>query len=59
MINAKEVENENPICPYCLAELKTINFKKIESTFGKRYIYFCPTCKKSLGVTQRKGFWMG
>jgi len=31
----------------------------LSSQFGKRYIYFCPTCSKVLGVSHRKGFWMG
>ena len=26
---------------------------------GKRYVYFCPNCKSVLGVSHRKGFWMG
>ena len=59
MIRSTEVETENPICPHCEKEITSILYKKIESTFGKRYIYFCKQCKKSLGVTQRKGFWMG
>jgi len=29
-----------------------------ESTLGVRYIYFCTECRKVLGVSQRKGFWM-
>ena len=31
----------------------------LNSLFGKRYIYFCPECRKVLGVSHRKGFWMG
>jgi hypothetical protein len=27
--------------------------------FGKRYIYSCPSCNNVLGVSHRKGFWMG
>ena len=52
MIKAKEVENEILLCLFA-------NYKKMESTFGKRYAYFCQHCKKVLGVTHRKGFWMG
>jgi hypothetical protein len=26
---------------------------------GRRYLYFCPHCRKVLGVSHRKGFWMG
>jgi len=48
-----------PICPHCSEELHTVWFRKVESPFGNRYIYFCPACKKVLGVSHRKGFWMG
>jgi len=33
--------------------------RELESMLGKRYIYFCPNCRKVLGVSHRKGFWMG
>jgi uncharacterized protein with PIN domain len=59
MIRATEVENENPICPNCEKEVTSLLYKKIESTLGKRYAYFCEHCKKVLGITHRKGFWMG
>ncbi len=59
MIRAEEVESQNPICPHCEQELNKVLLKRIESTFGKRYMYFCSHCKKTLGVTHRKGFWMG
>jgi hypothetical protein len=26
---------------------------------GKRFVYFCGTCRKVLGISHRKGFWMG
>ena len=27
--------------------------------FGRRYCYSCTECKKILGISHRKGFWMG
>ena len=48
-----------PLCPHCEKELKQLNAAKLESTFGVRYVYSCPECRKALGVSQRKGFWMG
>ena len=59
MIQIVETENENPICPHCNNELKSIFAKRVESTLGVRFIYFCHFCKMVLGVSHRKGFWMG
>lgn len=52
-------EDVYPICPHCDKELVKIWSRELEVTFGKRHIYFCPHCKKVLGVSHRKGFWMG
>jgi len=59
MLKTVEKNDINPVCPHCEQELNTIYSQQMESTFGKRYIYFCPECKKVLGVSHRKGFWMG
>jgi hypothetical protein len=48
-----------PICPHCDRELDRIWTRPLSSTLGKRYVYFCPSCSKVLGVSHRKGFWMG
>jgi len=48
-----------PICPYCEAELRTISYNELRAFLGRRYIYFCPYCRKVLGLSHRKGFWMG
>ena len=48
-----------PICPHCQANLDALWFRELRGIFGKRYIYFCPHCRKVLGVSHRKGFWMG
>ena len=59
MITLQERNDINPICPHCSNPITTLSFKTIQGMFGKRYIYFCSACKKTLGVSHRKGFWMG
>ena len=59
MIECEEKNEETPICPHCEAPLGKIFFRRLTSLFGKRYVYFCSHCKKVLGVSHRKGFWMG
>lgn len=59
MIRLEEKKDVCPVCPHCAVELKTLWCREVESVFGKRYVYFCPECRKVLGVSHRKGFWMG
>jgi predicted RNA-binding Zn-ribbon protein involved in translation (DUF1610 family) len=59
MLPVEEKTDVYPICPHCGKELMRIWCRPLESFFGKRYIYFCPECRKVLGVSHRKGFWMG
>ncbi|MCF7669047.1 MAG: hypothetical protein K9N48_04640 [Verrucomicrobia bacterium] len=59
MIECIEKENETPVCPHCNAVLNEVWFRAMKGFLGRRYLYFCPQCKKVLGVTHRKGFWMG
>jgi len=59
MLPVEEKNDLNPVCPHCAKELKKIWCRELESFLGKRYIYFCPECRKVLGVSHRKGFWMG
>ncbi|MBD3265926.1 hypothetical protein GF373_04595 [bacterium] len=59
MIQLEEQNAVYPICPHCNAEIRRISMQQIDSFMGKRYVYFCPECRKVLGVTHRKGFWMG
>jgi uncharacterized protein with PIN domain len=49
----------NPICPHCEQELRSMSFRELRTTLGRRYVYFCSACRKVLGVSHRKGFWMG
>ena len=52
-------ESVNPLCPHCQQALNVMWFKELAGALGKRYVYFCPFCQKVLGVSHRKGFWMG
>lgn len=52
-------EDVSPVCPHCQAVLQSIWYRKLHGTLGRRYVYFCPHCRKVLGVSHRKGFWMG
>ena len=52
---SKAEAHENPICPYCERELTQILVKQVPKGFLKvteKVIYFCPHCKKVLGVAQ-------
>ncbi len=59
MLPVEEKNDVTPVCPHCGKELAKVWCHELESLFGKRYIYFCPECRKVLGVSHRKGFWMG
>jgi hypothetical protein len=48
-----------PICHHGETGIKKLYFSEIRSSLGRRYIYYCSTCLKVLGVSHRKGFWMG
>ncbi len=59
MILLEENDGITPLCPYCEKPQKTILFRKMKTLLGKRFVYFCSGCKKVLGISHRKGFWMG
>jgi len=59
MIEIVEKHDVNPICPHCSDEIQTLWIQTISSFLGKRYIYFCSKCRKVMGISHRKGFWMG
>ena len=58
MMHAEERPDITPLCPHC-EQPASIQFRALSGTLGKRYVYFCAMCKKVLGVSHRKGFWMG
>ena len=48
-----------PKCPHCQKSLSEIWFRELKALLGKRYVYFCQHCQSVLGVSHRKGFFMG
>ena len=58
-LQIQERPDVTPLCPHCEAELATVWFKELRGMLGKRYVYFCSACRKVLGVSHRKGLWMG
>jgi len=59
MIETEQKEDVSPICPHCSQPLEGLWFRELRGVFGRRYVYFCSQCRKILGVSHRKGFWMG
>lgn len=59
MIETEERQDIIPVCPHCNGQITKVYFKPLAGFLGKRYLYFCSLCHKVLGITHRKGFWMG
>ena len=59
MIRLREMKDISPICPHCSEQIDEMWFQELRSNWGRRYAYFCPKCLKIVGVSHRKGFWMG
>ncbi len=59
MIALKEKNDAQPLCPHCTQPLNEVWFRELRGFLGKRYVYFCSMCRKALGVSHRKGFFMG
>ncbi len=52
-------EGVTPRCPHCEEDLDGVYQQRLDEGLGKAYLWFCMKCRKSLGVSHRKGFWMG
>lgn len=59
MIEIEEQYEKYPICPFCSTRIVKLHLHAIRSFLGKRYVYSCSHCLKVLGISHRKGFWMG
>ena len=59
MIEIQQADHVLPRCPHCHQDLQTVLHRELRGLLGKRFIYFCPHCRAVLGVSHRKGFWMG
>jgi uncharacterized protein with PIN domain len=49
----------DPVCPHCETSVDRLLRVRLEERFGTAYAWMCPQCHKVLGVSHRKGFWMG
>ncbi len=52
-------EGVGPICPHCEQPINGVFTQQVAMPYGKTWLYFCRSCSKVLGASQRKGFWMG
>ena len=59
MIAFTKRDDESPLCPHCKMQISEVYYRELKGDLGKRCIYFCPKCKASLGVSQRKGLTFG
>jgi hypothetical protein len=59
MIHLEHRQDVTPVCPHCDTDLHALWFRELSGFLGKRYVYFCGQCRGVLGVSHRKGFWMG
>lgn len=59
MIRLVQKDDVAPLCPYCSETVDELWFRELKGFMGRRYVYFCARCRKTLGVSHRKGFWMG
>lgn len=59
MIETEERDDVTPVCPHCDEPVRRMHYRRLTGLFGRRYVYFCARCRKVLGVSHRKGFWMG
>ena len=59
MISLRQATDVQPLCSHCDEPLDELWFRELRSSLGKRYVYFCGKCRRVLGVSHRKGFWMG
>jgi uncharacterized protein with PIN domain len=52
----EKAEMEKPVCPYCENELDKVLIQKkgIGFIFPVNVVYFCPYCKKVLGMGQSR-----
>jgi uncharacterized protein with PIN domain len=51
----KARDDEKPICPHCEQELAEVVARQFDKSWYKvteKYVYYCPYCKKVLGVGQ-------
>ena len=58
-ISIDEKSQASPLCPHCEKPISRLLAQKAKSSFGVRFVYYCDKCRKVLGISHRKGFFMG
>ena len=48
-----------PVCPHCENKIEGVYQQPLDESLGKAFMWFCTNCRKVLGISHRKGFWMG
>lgn len=60
VIDAEEApDSPSPVCPHCERTIDALVRGRLDEGLGKAYVWTCPGCHEVLGVSHRKGFWMG
>jgi len=59
MLELEKKDDVSPVCPHCTHPLNQVWFRELKGFLGKRYVYFCSHCRKVLGISHRKGLFMG
>ncbi len=59
MVDLERADDVSPVCPFCSSDVRRMLFQELRGFLGRRFVYFCSECRAVLGVSHRKGFWMG
>jgi len=59
MVDYRMPDDVLPRCPHCDNRFDGLMSRQLTADLGKAYAWACPHCHAVLGVTHRKGFWMG
>jgi hypothetical protein len=59
MLLLEEREDLQPECPHCGVALDRIFYHRTRQMITARRIFFCPECRKVLGVSHDGNPWMG
>jgi len=59
MLELESKEEVRPICPHCEKELDRLWMNELRFALRRRQVYFCPHCRKVLGISYRRRVWMG
>ena len=46
MIECSKRDDLRPMCPHCSTELRTVWYQQLAGVMGRRFIYFCGTCRR-------------